>query len=76
MGPIQYSGIRRCRRFDQGRYFERATEEETRAAVRECFEAAGENGGYILAPSDHFFDTKPELVKAFVDEASRCVYPD
>ncbi|PIE36493.1 hypothetical protein CSA56_00210 [candidate division KSB3 bacterium] len=23
--------------FDQGRYFERATEEETRAAVRECF---------------------------------------
>ena len=60
--------------FDQGEYFERSTEEETRAAVRRCFEAAGDHGGFILAPSDHFFDAKPALVKAFADEAIRCVY--
>jgi hypothetical protein len=60
--------------FDQGKYFQRSTPEETRAAVRTCFEAAGENGGYILAPSDHFFDAKLELIQAFVDEARKCIY--
>ncbi len=60
--------------FDQGYYLQRATPEETRAAVRRCFEAAGANGGYILAPSDHFFDAKPELVAAFADEARQCTY--
>ena len=60
--------------FDQGQYFERSTPEETRTAVRRCFEAAGEQGAYILTPSDHFFDAKPELLKAFADEAIRCQY--
>jgi uroporphyrinogen decarboxylase len=60
--------------FDQGYYFQRSTPEETRAAVRQCFEAAGGNGGYILAPSDHFFDAKIELLQAFADEARKCVY--
>ncbi|GAK57071.1 uroporphyrinogen-III decarboxylase-like protein [Candidatus Vecturithrix granuli] len=60
--------------FDQGEYLQRSTPEETRAAVRRCFEAAGANGGYILAPSDHFFDAQPELIAAFADEARKCVY--
>lgn len=60
--------------FDQGEYFQRSTPEETRTAVRKCFDAAGGSGGYILAPSDHFFDAKPELVKAFADEARKCMY--
>ena len=60
--------------FDQGYYFQRSTPEETRAAVRRCFEAAGENGSYILAPSDHFFEADLKLVEAFADEASRCRY--
>jgi uroporphyrinogen-III decarboxylase len=60
--------------FDQGYYFQRSTPDETRAAVRKNFEAAGDGGGYILAPSDHFFDAKPELVQAFADEARACVY--
>jgi uroporphyrinogen decarboxylase len=60
--------------FDQGYYFQRSTPEETRAAVRKCFEAAGGNGGYILAPSDHFFDAKLELIQAFADEAEKCLY--
>ncbi len=60
--------------FDQGTYFERSSPEQTRQEVRRCFEAAGKDGGYILAPSDHFFDAKPELVKAFADEAHKCKY--
>ena len=35
---------------------------------------AGQNGGYILSPSDHFFDADIELIKAFVDESKSCVY--
>jgi uroporphyrinogen decarboxylase len=42
--------------------------------VRTCFEEAGGNGGYILAPSDHFFDAKLELIAAFADEARKCIY--
>ncbi len=60
--------------FDQFHFFQGCTPDDTRAAVRRCFEAAGGNGGYILAPSDHFFDADIELIKAFVDEARRCTY--
>ena len=60
--------------FDQKEYFARGTPEQTRAAVRECFDAAGNGGGYILCPSDHFFDADVALLDAFADEAHRCVY--
>lgn len=60
--------------FDQFHFFVDCTEEDTRAEVRRCFEEAGRNGGYILSPSDHFFDADPELIAAFADEAHRCVY--
>ena len=60
--------------FDQFHYLSDCTPEETRAAVRRCFEAAGEGGGYILCPSDHFFDADPKLIEAFADEATKCVY--
>jgi len=60
--------------FDQFHYFIGCSPKETRAAVRKCFEEAGVNGGYILAPSDHFFDADLELIKAFVDEAHKCIY--
>lgn len=59
---------------DQSRYFLQSTEAETRAMVRRCFEAAGGDGGYILSPSDHFFDARPELLRAFADEARQCIY--
>jgi hypothetical protein len=42
--------------------------------VRHCFEAAGEGGGFILSPSDHFFDADPNLVRAYADEGRKCVY--
>ena len=60
--------------FDQGFYFSRATADQVRAAVRQRFQEAGEGGGYILAPSDHFFDADPGLIQAFADEAKKCLY--
>lgn len=60
--------------FDQFHYFKSNTEEETRAAVRRCFEEAGKGSGFILAPSDHFFEADIGLLKAFADEAKKCVY--
>ncbi|MFB0565956.1 MAG: uroporphyrinogen decarboxylase family protein [Candidatus Aminicenantaceae bacterium] len=60
--------------FDQFHYFNNCTPEETRREVRRCFDEAGEGGGYILSPSDHFFDADVELIRAYVDEARKCVY--
>jgi uroporphyrinogen-III decarboxylase len=60
--------------FDQFHFFSGCTPEETRAEVRRCFEAAGANGGYIVCPSDHFFDADPALINAFADEARSCTY--
>jgi uroporphyrinogen decarboxylase len=60
--------------FDQFHHLLGCTEAETRAAVRRCFQAAGEGGGFILSPSDHFFDADVRLIAAFADEARRCVY--
>jgi uroporphyrinogen-III decarboxylase len=60
--------------FDQFHYFKGCKPEETRKEVRRCFEEAREGGGYILAPSDHFFDADLELIRAYADEARRCIY--
>jgi hypothetical protein len=60
--------------FDQFHFFKGCTEAETRQRVRECFAAAGEGGGYILCPSDHFFDADVPLLRAFADEARKCRY--
>lgn len=60
--------------FDQAHHFRDCTSAETRRAVRDCFDAAGEGGGYILAPSDHFFDAEIELLNAFAEEAGSCIY--
>ncbi|MDC7234141.1 MAG: uroporphyrinogen decarboxylase family protein [Spirochaetales bacterium] len=60
--------------FDQGQYFLKSTPRETKAEVKRCFEACGLEGGYIISPSDHFFDAKPELVAAFAEAARECTY--
>ena len=59
---------------DQHHFFTGCTPEETRSEVRRCFEAAGRDGGFILSPSDHFFDSDLELLHAFADEARQCSY--
>jgi hypothetical protein len=60
--------------FDQFHYFAGCTPGETRRAVREAFDEAGCDGGFILAPSDHFFEADDALLQAFADEARRCRY--
>ena len=60
--------------FDQFNYFNSCDPEQTRKEVRRCFEEAGLDGGYILSPSDHFFDADLQLIKAFADEAKKCEY--
>lgn len=60
--------------FDQFHFFTGAAPEETRREVRRLFEAAGGGGGFILSPSDHFFEADLELLAAYGDEARRCVY--
>lgn len=60
--------------FDQFHYYTGCTEAETRAAVRRCFEEAGAGGGFILAPSDHFFEADKNLLHAYADEARKCTY--
>jgi uroporphyrinogen decarboxylase len=60
--------------FDQYHFFKDCSEHATRKEVRRCFEAAGGGGGFILSPSDHFFDADINLLKAFADEAARCYY--
>lgn len=60
--------------FDQLHFFNGITPEETRREVRRCFEQAGAGGGFILSPSDHFFQAELPLLEAFADEARRCVY--
>jgi uroporphyrinogen decarboxylase len=59
---------------DQLHFFVGCTPEQTRAEVRRCFAEAGGGGGFILSPSDHFFDAEPELLAAYSDEARLCVY--
>ncbi len=60
--------------FNQAHYFKDCDPQATRTYVRRCFEEAGEGGGYILAPSDHFFDADVKLIEAFAEEAISCVY--
>ena len=60
--------------FDQYNGFENATPNETSAMVRKCFADAGEGGGYILNPSDHFFDCPVENLRAYGEAARGCIY--
>ncbi|MBN1293207.1 MAG: hypothetical protein JXB48_15320 [Candidatus Latescibacteria bacterium] len=60
--------------FDQYHYFTGCSTGATQREVRRCFEEAGEDGGYILSPSDHFFDADIDLIAAFADEARKCIY--
>jgi len=60
--------------FDQFHFFTACTPSETRRAVREAFGQAGRGGGFILAPSDHFFEAEDLLLRAFADEARGCRY--
>jgi uroporphyrinogen decarboxylase len=60
--------------FDQFHFFTECSVTDVKNEVKRCFEAAGEGGGYILSPSDHFFDADPKLLQAFATAARDCRY--
>ena len=60
--------------FDQFHFFQGMHRRTDAGRGRRCFEAAGRHGAYILCPSDNFFEAEPKLIKAFADEAKKCVY--
>jgi len=60
--------------FDQFNGFQNGTPDDARQLVRHCFETAGKGGGYIMNPSDHFFDGRVENIAAYADEARKCFY--
>jgi uroporphyrinogen-III decarboxylase len=59
---------------DQFHFLLHCDPQDTRREVLRCFRAAGQGGGYILSPPDHFFDADPRLLEAFAQEAAACLY--
>jgi len=53
---------------------DRGTRESIRAEVQRLFAGFGPGGGYIMSPSDHFFETPPENLQHYADAARECVY--
>ncbi len=50
------------------------TRDEVRAEVFRLFAELGPGGGYIMSPSDHFFETPPENLAAYAAAARECTY--
>ena len=46
----------------------------THKEVDRCFKEAGQDGGNILSPSDHFFDADLQIIKVFAYQAKHCEY--
>lgn len=59
---------------DQNRFFTAARPKEVEEEVFRCFHEAGEGGGFIIAPSDHFFAANAELIQAFSRAVHQCTY--
>jgi len=60
--------------FDQNAGFEKGTPQKAKELVFECFENTKDHAGYIVCPSDHFFNGDPACLQAFADAAKECVY--
>lgn len=48
--------------------------EQTQLFFGDTYFCPFRRGRYILSPSDHFFDARPELLAAYADEEARCKY--
>jgi len=59
---------------DQFNVLTDGTPGEIRAEVHRLFDALGPGGGFIISPSDHFFDTREENLAAYAAAARECVY--
>lgn len=59
---------------DQFQILECGTPEQIRAEVFRLFQELGGGGGYIMSPSDHFFEAPPENLRVYAEAAWECVY--
>ncbi|HEY64820.1 MAG TPA: hypothetical protein G4O02_09640, partial [Caldilineae bacterium] len=59
---------------DQFNILTSGTPDQIRREVRRLFEALGPGGGYIMSPSDHFFETPIENLRVYAEAARECVY--
>lgn len=59
---------------DQGTVLGQSNRDAIRAEVARLFAEFGPGGGYIMSPSDHFFDTPVEALAAYAEAARECVY--
>jgi uroporphyrinogen-III decarboxylase len=50
------------------------TREAIRNEVFRLFAELGPEGGYIMCPSDHFFETPPENLAVYAEAARECRY--
>lgn len=50
------------------------TPQQIRAEVLRLFAELGPGGGYMMSPSDHFFETPPASLQAYADAARECRY--
>lgn len=59
---------------NQGEVLDCGTRDEVRAEVFRLFSELGPGGGYIMSPSDHFFETPPDNLQAYAEAARECRY--
>jgi uroporphyrinogen decarboxylase len=59
---------------DQVNILTRGSPDEIRREVERLFEELGPGGGYILSPSDHFFEAPVENLRAYAEAARACRY--
>ena len=59
---------------DQCNILTTGTKEQIRAEVHRLFDGFGRDGGYVLAASDHFFETPAENIHAYAEAARECTY--
>lgn len=59
---------------NQSEVLDCGTSASIRAEVERLFATFGRNGGYIMSPSDHFFETPPENLQHYADAARSCRY--
>lgn len=59
---------------NQNEVLDRGTPEQVRGEVLRLFAELGPGGGYIMSPSDHFFETPPENLRWYAEAARECRY--
>lgn len=59
---------------NQFEVLDKGTPQQIREEVFRLFADLGPNGGYMMSPSDHFFETPPENMQLYANAAKECRY--